>query len=165
MGFGKVKSNIFGFGESPKDREVIPSAGISFFITAVTTVTFQLKLPSTKSLKIDWGNGTDETFAGQDGAEITKTKNYGAPQTLTITFSADYKEVTWFKVNGAIGIVNLTYDISIWVDNVSLARLWTINTATGVGGLTYSSQFIFPISLVNIQISNVGVIQAIIDLF
>lgn len=163
MGFGKVKGNVCGFGEFPEPGSVI-GGGITFSITNVQIVTFQLKLPSTKSLTIDWGNGDSETFAGQDGTEITKTKNYGSSQTLDITIKGSYKEITLFKVNSGTGIPGLTYDLANWKDNSNMVLLYTISTGYNVGGITYSEQFIFPVSLVNVQIAGAGINQATVDL-
>lgn len=117
-----------------------------------TQFVFKFKLPSTKTVTLDWGDGTTEDVVGQDATLITKTSNYSTAGTYTFSVGGDVYDITWVDtalqrfVSGSIDgwgdliqLVKIQLILSSMYGNVSslspLTALETLNiTDTPISG-------------------------------
>jgi hypothetical protein len=116
------------------------SANIALTIDyTATQFDFKFKLPSTKTIKIYWGDGTSEEVVGQDSTLITKTSSYSSAGEYKFWVSGDDTDITYIDigsqafVSGDVSswskLVNLTY-INCGVTSVSGdMSLWSVLTS------------------------------------
>jgi len=76
-----------------------------------TQFDFEFKLPSTKSVTLNWGDGTSEEVTGQDSTLISKTSNYSGAGTYSFYVTGDVFDLTWIDINNQTFVSG---DISGW---------------------------------------------------
>jgi len=123
----------------PSGSEGFCAAIIALTITYATEqFVFKLKLPSTKSVTLHWGDGTSEDVVGQDAVEISKTSSYSGADTYKFWVSGDDTDITYIKLDNDI---DNSCDMTKWSALTSLTHLIIEGTMTLSGalptGLTY----------------------------
>jgi len=63
-----------------------------------TQFVFKFKLPSTKTVTINWGDGSTEAVVGQDAVLITKTSAYASAGTFSFYLTGDVTELTYIDI-------------------------------------------------------------------
>ena len=106
-----------------------------------TQLTFKFKLPSTKTVTLNWGNGSTEDVIGQDAVLITKISLYTEPGLFKFWVSGDVEELTYIDINsqdfvsGNIDrwaeLTNLTY-LSVWGSGVTITDVSVFATLTSL---------------------------------
>ena len=94
-----------------------------------TQFVFKFKLPSTKSVTINWGDGSTEVVVGTDTALITKTSSYSDVRNYTFYLTGDVTEITYIDINTQSFVSG---DISTWSALVNIISINAHNT--GVSG-------------------------------
>jgi len=114
-----------------------------------TEFAFKFKLPSSKSVKLNWGDGTSETVVGQDSTLITKTSAYAGVGTYYFSVTGDALDLTYIDISAQVfvsgdvsswsALTNLTYlrcnstsvsgDVSSWSALTNLTHLRCYSTS------------------------------------
>lgn len=97
-----------------------------------TQLDFKFKLPSTKTVKLIWGDGTSEDVVGQDSTLITKTSAYAGAGTYKFSVTGDVLEITSIDVSSQAFVSG---NASSW--GSSLKNLIYVNiSGTNITGIT-----------------------------
>ena len=143
-----------------------------------TQFDFKFKLPSTKSVTINWGDGTTEVVVGTDAALITKTSSYAGAGTFSFYITGDVTELTYIDISGQafvsgdvsgfstltnltfihVGVTDISGDISGWSVLTSLTTLFAHSTSvsgdiSGLSALTSLSNILLSTTNVTGDIS------------
>jgi len=112
-----------------------------------TQLTFKFKLPSTKTVTLNWGNGSTEDVIGQDAVLITKISLYTEPGLFNFWVSGDVEELTYIDINsqdfvsGNIDrwaeLTNLTF-LSVWGTGVDITDVAVLAVLTSLTTLQLS---------------------------
>ena len=94
-----------------------------------TQFVFKFKLPSTKSVTLNWGDGTTEDVTGQDAVIITKTSAYSGAGTYSFYLSADVTDLAYIDISNQAFVSG---DVSSWSTMINLTYLAVY--LTGVTG-------------------------------
>ena len=86
-----------------------------------TQFVFKFKLPSTKSVTLNWGDGTTEVVVGTDAALITKTSAYSGAGTYTFYLTGDVTELTYIDIHDQAFV---TGNISGWSALINLTNIF-----------------------------------------
>jgi len=102
------------------------SAIVALKIAYTTTqFDFKFKAPSTSTITINWGDGTKEDVAGQDGTEVTKTSSYSGAGEYKFWLSGDVEDLTYIDINSQAFVSG---DVSSWSALTSLTTLYCYST-------------------------------------
>ena len=71
---------------------------------------YTVKLPVGKTLTVDWGDGSEDSYAGNDAVNVVVTHTYAGAGSYDIKFKDDYLSLTYLICNSN----SLTGDISSW---------------------------------------------------
>lgn len=99
-------------------RQGDPYSPITLFVDfdGVTQLTFRWRAPSTSTITIHWGDGTESELSGQDGTIVDSLSTYAEAGKYYFYLSGDIIDITYFDVtgetvigsiNGAVSMVNL----------------------------------------------------------
>jgi len=91
-----------------------------------TEFAFKFKLPSSKSVKLNWGDGTSETVVGQDSTLITKTSAYAGVGTYYFSVTGDALDLTYIDISAQAFVSG---DVSGWSALTNLTHLYCSSTS------------------------------------
>ena len=139
----------YGWGRGYDANE--NKVNLFFDFDGVQQLAFRLKLPSTGSVTIDWGDGTPEVVPGQDDTMITPTSTYSTPGQYYVSISGDVETFTWFWIFNLTEVIPVYGDLTI-VEKMVNMELFNVTRTYVTGDITGFTNLL--------SVSNYGLVDA-----
>ena len=113
-------------GGNIKMNRTLPTEAFTFATaSADLSQSYTVRLPVGKTLTIDWGDGSEDSYSGNGASSVTVTHTYAGAGSYDIKFKDDYLSLTYLNCNSN----SLTGDVSSWSALVNLTYLNCYNNS------------------------------------
>ena len=146
----KDSTNLWAlaFTDNAVTNNVVETSFTFATASADLSQSYLVRLPVGKTLTVDWGDGSEDSYAGNDAVDVVVTHTYAGAGSYDIKFKDDYLSLTYLRcdnnfltgdVSGWSALTNLTYlychinsltgDISGWSALTNIDRLYCFNNS------------------------------------